>query len=59
MKYAIVTGGVRGSGLGMMRALIEEHVAEQVAVVNKALPPSSPVLELAFSSIACNPTFSS
>ena len=39
MKYAIVTGGSRGIGLAIVRALLDENVVEQVAVVDKALQP--------------------
>ncbi|MGH8011969.1 MAG: SDR family NAD(P)-dependent oxidoreductase [Candidatus Binataceae bacterium] len=39
MKYAIVTGGARGLGLGIVRALLAENVVERVAVVDKALQP--------------------
>ncbi|HEX4209870.1 MAG TPA: SDR family NAD(P)-dependent oxidoreductase [Candidatus Binataceae bacterium] len=39
MKYAIVTGGSRGIGLAIVRALLVEKVVEQVAVVDKALQP--------------------
>jgi len=37
MKYAIVTGGARGLGLGIVRALIEEKTVEQVAVIDLKL----------------------
>jgi NAD(P)-dependent dehydrogenase (short-subunit alcohol dehydrogenase family) len=44
MKYAIVTGGARGLGLGIVSALLEENVVEQVAVVDKELaPPPGPL----------------
>jgi NAD(P)-dependent dehydrogenase (short-subunit alcohol dehydrogenase family) len=39
MKYAIVTGGARGLGLGIVRALLNEGVVERVAVIDKALQP--------------------
>jgi NAD(P)-dependent dehydrogenase (short-subunit alcohol dehydrogenase family) len=45
MKYAIVTGGARGLGLGIVRAILEEKVAEQVAVIDRELAP--PPAELA------------
>jgi NAD(P)-dependent dehydrogenase (short-subunit alcohol dehydrogenase family) len=45
MTYAIVTGGSRGIGLGIVRALLDEKVADQVAVIDKALQP--PPAELA------------
>jgi len=32
MKYAIVTGGARGLGLGIVRSLLDDKVADQVAV---------------------------
>jgi NAD(P)-dependent dehydrogenase (short-subunit alcohol dehydrogenase family) len=35
MKYAIVTGGARGLGLGIVRALLEENAAGQVAVIDR------------------------
>lgn len=43
MKYAIVTGGARGLGLGIVSALLDEKVAEQVAVIDKELadPPAA------------------
>lgn len=39
MKYAIVTGGARGLGLGIVRALLEEKAVEQVAVIDRELAP--------------------
>jgi len=45
MKYAIVTGGARGLGLGIVRALLQENVVERVAVVDRDLAP--PPAELA------------
>jgi len=39
MKYAIVTGGARGLGLGIVNALLEEKVVEKVAVVDRELAP--------------------
>lgn len=39
MKYAIVTGGARGLGLGIVNALFEEKVVEQVAVIDRELAP--------------------
>jgi NAD(P)-dependent dehydrogenase (short-subunit alcohol dehydrogenase family) len=39
MKYAIVTGGARGLGLGIVTALLEEKVVEQVAVIDRELAP--------------------
>jgi meso-butanediol dehydrogenase/(S,S)-butanediol dehydrogenase/diacetyl reductase len=43
MKYAIVTGGARGLGLGIVTALLDEKVVDEVAVVDKELatPPSA------------------
>ncbi|HUN56560.1 MAG TPA: SDR family NAD(P)-dependent oxidoreductase [Candidatus Binataceae bacterium] len=38
-KYAIVTGGSRGIGLAIVRALLAEKVVDQVAVADKALQP--------------------
>jgi NAD(P)-dependent dehydrogenase (short-subunit alcohol dehydrogenase family) len=42
MKYAIVTGGARGLGLGIVRALLAEQVVERVAVIDRDLqdPPA-------------------
>ena len=40
MKYAIVTGGARGLGLGIVRALLAGKVVERVAVVDRALVPA-------------------
>jgi NAD(P)-dependent dehydrogenase (short-subunit alcohol dehydrogenase family) len=40
MKYAIVTGGARGLGLGIVRALIEEKAVDQVAVIDLKLAPA-------------------
>jgi len=37
MKYAIVTGGARGLGLGIVRALLEENIVDHVAVVDREL----------------------
>ena len=39
MKYAIVTGGARGLGLGIVNALLEERVVERVAVIDRDLAP--------------------
>ena len=43
MKYAIVTGGARGLGLGIVNALLDEKVVETVAVIDRepAPPPAS------------------
>jgi NAD(P)-dependent dehydrogenase (short-subunit alcohol dehydrogenase family) len=43
MKYAIVTGGARGLGLGIVNALLDENVVERIAVVDKepAAPPAA------------------
>jgi NAD(P)-dependent dehydrogenase (short-subunit alcohol dehydrogenase family) len=40
-KYAIVTGGSRGIGLAIVRALLEENVVEQVAIIDKTLQPTA------------------
>ncbi|MBV8774651.1 MAG: SDR family oxidoreductase [Deltaproteobacteria bacterium] len=39
MKYAIVTGGARGLGLGIVRALLADQVVERVAVLDRELQP--------------------
>ena len=39
MKYAIVTGGARGLGLGIVGALLEEKVVDRVAVIDRDLAP--------------------
>jgi NAD(P)-dependent dehydrogenase (short-subunit alcohol dehydrogenase family) len=39
MKYAIVTGGARGLGLGIVNALLEEKVVEKIAVIDRELAP--------------------
>lgn len=39
MKYAIVTGGARGLGLGIVTALLEEQAVDQVAVIDRELAP--------------------
>ena len=39
MKYAIVTGGARGLGLGIVSALLEEKVIDKVAVIDRELAP--------------------
>jgi 2-hydroxycyclohexanecarboxyl-CoA dehydrogenase len=39
MKYAIVTGGARGLGLGIVRALLDEKAVDQVAVIDLKLAP--------------------
>ncbi|HYA36163.1 MAG TPA: SDR family NAD(P)-dependent oxidoreductase, partial [Candidatus Binataceae bacterium] len=43
MKYAIVTGGARGLGLGIVNALLDEKVADEIAVVDRELadPPAA------------------
>lgn len=40
VKYAIVTGGARGLGLGIVTALLDEKVVEAVAVIDKELIPA-------------------
>jgi len=44
MKYAIVTGGARGIGLGIVASLLDENVVEQVAVLDKQLAPPPPAI---------------
>jgi 3-oxoacyl-[acyl-carrier protein] reductase len=39
MKYAIVTGGARGIGLGIVNALLDEKVVDEVAVLDRELAP--------------------
>jgi NAD(P)-dependent dehydrogenase (short-subunit alcohol dehydrogenase family) len=39
MKYAIVTGGARGLGLGIVNALFEEKVVDKIAVIDRELAP--------------------
>jgi NAD(P)-dependent dehydrogenase (short-subunit alcohol dehydrogenase family) len=39
MKYAIVTGGARGLGLGIVTALLDEKVVDEVAVIDRELAP--------------------
>jgi len=43
MKYAIVTGGARGLGLGIVNALFESKVVDEVAVIDLKLeaPPAA------------------
>jgi NAD(P)-dependent dehydrogenase (short-subunit alcohol dehydrogenase family) len=40
MKYAIVTGGARGLGLGIVRALLADKVVDRIAVIDRALVPA-------------------
>jgi NAD(P)-dependent dehydrogenase (short-subunit alcohol dehydrogenase family) len=40
MKYAIVTGGARGLGLGIVRALLTDKVVDRIAVIDRALAPA-------------------
>jgi NAD(P)-dependent dehydrogenase (short-subunit alcohol dehydrogenase family) len=40
MKYAIVTGGARGLGLGIVRALLTDEVVDRIAVIDRALVPA-------------------
>jgi len=40
MKYAIVTGGARGLGLGIVTALLDEKVVDEVAVIDRELAPA-------------------
>ncbi len=40
MKYAIVTGGARGLGLGIVRALLVDKVVDRIAVIDRALVPA-------------------
>jgi len=42
MKYAIVTGGARGLGLGIVRALLSDKVVDRIAVIDRALAPAPP-----------------
>jgi NAD(P)-dependent dehydrogenase (short-subunit alcohol dehydrogenase family) len=42
MKYAIVTGGARGLGLGIVHALLADKVVDRVAVIDRALVPAPP-----------------
>ena len=44
MKYAIVTGGARGLGLGIVTALLDEKIVEAVAVIDKELAPPPAVI---------------
>ena len=44
MKYAIVTGGARGLGLGIVTALLDEKVVDEVAVLDKELAPAPAAL---------------
>jgi NAD(P)-dependent dehydrogenase (short-subunit alcohol dehydrogenase family) len=39
VKYAMVTGGARGLGLGIVRALLDDKVVDQVAVIDLELRP--------------------
>ena len=39
MKYAIVTGGARGLGLGIVNALFEHKIVDDVAVIDLKLAP--------------------
>jgi NAD(P)-dependent dehydrogenase (short-subunit alcohol dehydrogenase family) len=39
MKYGIVTGGARGIGLGIVNALFEHNIVEEVAVIDLRLAP--------------------
>ena len=36
MKYAIATGGARGFGLGIVRALLADKVVGRIAVIDRA-----------------------
>lgn len=48
MKYAIVTGGARGLGMGIVKALLADHVVEHVAIIDRDLaPPPAEIKELA------------
>ncbi len=40
MPYAIVTGGARGFGLGIVKALFEHNVVDEVAVIDLSLAPA-------------------
>src|SRR5271166_2377649 len=35
MKYAIVTGGARGLGMGIVNALLADQVVEHVAIIDR------------------------
>jgi NAD(P)-dependent dehydrogenase (short-subunit alcohol dehydrogenase family) len=46
VKYAIVTGGARGLGLGIVRALLADSVVDRIAVIDRALePPPADIAE--------------
>jgi meso-butanediol dehydrogenase / (S,S)-butanediol dehydrogenase / diacetyl reductase len=46
MKYAIVTGGARGLGLGIVHALLEEKAVDQVAIIDlKLVPPPAEIAD--------------
>ena len=40
MKYAIVSGGARGLGLGIVNALLDENVVERIAVIDLKPTPA-------------------
>lgn len=42
MKYAVVTGGARGLGMGIVKALLADNVVEHVAIIDRdlAAPPA-------------------
>ena len=46
MKYAIVTGGARGLGLGIVTALLDDKVVDEVAVIDREpAPPPAAIAE--------------
>jgi NAD(P)-dependent dehydrogenase (short-subunit alcohol dehydrogenase family) len=56
MKYAIVTGGARGLGLGIVTALFEEKVVDKVAVIDRELAPPPAAIAANVSGFAADVT---
>jgi NAD(P)-dependent dehydrogenase (short-subunit alcohol dehydrogenase family) len=56
VKYAIVTGGARGLGLGIVTALLDEKVVEQAVVIDKDLAPPPAALAAQVAGFAADVT---
>ncbi len=56
MKYAIVTGGARGLGLGIVKALLDEKAVERIAVIDLRPAPAPGAIAAQVESFAADVT---
>ncbi len=56
MKYAIVTGGARGLGLGIVNALLDEKVVERIAIVDLKPAPAPDAIASQVENFTCDVT---